>query len=383
MRKLSTVQIAGILALVLVAIALAAPRRSGSSVVPVDKPTEEVRTIDLVIALDTSSSMDGLIDGARQKLWDVVSLLGQAKPKPALRVGLISYGNSGYDPATGWVRKDADLTSDLDGIYARLFALHTSGGSEYVARALQEATSRMEWSADPKALKIVFVAGNEPANQDPLVSVESAVAAARARGIYVNTIYCGGESSGEARLWQQVASLGAGRYAAIDQNSAVAIATPMDDELGRLSLELNKTYIGYGAGAAAGLANQAAQDVNAFHISKSAAAGRAGAKSSGLYENANWDLVDATKGAPAKIAAVPAAALPEPMRAMSVEERTKFVVGKVKERDEIQKKISTLAGKRKEFMKDARTSKPGAAKGIDDALEGAIIEQATSSGFKF
>src|SRR5687768_12368916 len=72
--------------------------------------------VDLVIALDTSSSMNGLVDAARQKLWDVVNLLAQAKPKPQLRVGLISYGNTHYDSSAGWVRKDMDLTGDLDAV---------------------------------------------------------------------------------------------------------------------------------------------------------------------------------------------------------------------------------------------------------------------------
>src|SRR5438445_5786693 len=85
------------------------------------------KRVDLVIALDTSNSMDGLIDSARQKLWDVVNLLAQARPQPVLRVGLISYGNDDYDPASGWVRKESELTTDLDGIYARLFALRTHG----------------------------------------------------------------------------------------------------------------------------------------------------------------------------------------------------------------------------------------------------------------
>src|SRR5689334_17911756 len=171
-----------------------------------DLQQSQARKIDLVIALDTSSSMNGLIDNARQKLWDVVSLLSKARPQPVLRVGLISYGNSGYDHSIGWVRRDAELTTDLDAVYAKLFALHTNGGEEYVARAVSTATTQMQWDQDQKTLKILFVAGNEPANQDPLIPVDRAVAEARQKGIFVNTIYCGSSSAGEAALWNQVAS---------------------------------------------------------------------------------------------------------------------------------------------------------------------------------
>src|SRR5262245_10386222 len=156
------------------------------------------RRVDLVIALDTSSSMDGLIDSARQKLWDVVNLLATAKPQPELRVGLISYGNDGYDRNVGWVRKESDLSRDLDGIYAKLFALRTNGGTEYVARATTAAVTQMQWDQSPQTLKMLFVAGNEPADQDPSIPVDQAIRRARDRGIFVNTIYCGSDSAGEA-----------------------------------------------------------------------------------------------------------------------------------------------------------------------------------------
>lgn len=77
----------------------------------------EVQSIDLVICLDVSGSMNGLIDSAKLRLWDVVNELARIKPTPNLRVGLYSYGATKYDPATGWVRKDVDLTEDLDEVY--------------------------------------------------------------------------------------------------------------------------------------------------------------------------------------------------------------------------------------------------------------------------
>ena len=38
------------------------------------------------------------------------------------------------------MRKDAELTTNLDDVYEKLFALRTNGGSEYVARAVHDAT---------------------------------------------------------------------------------------------------------------------------------------------------------------------------------------------------------------------------------------------------
>jgi von Willebrand factor type A domain len=376
-RTLPRTKLALLAVFILARAALAAPNNQ-------QQPQSQLpKHVDLVIALDTSSSMDGLIDSARQKLWDIVLLLGKARPTPVLRVGLISYGNTAYDSSVGWVRKESDLTTDLDGIYSKLFALKTMGGTEYVARAVHDATTQMQWDQDPHSLKIVFVAGNEPADQDPVIPVESAVQDAREKGIYVNAIYCGQASNGEAVGWQHVASLGKGRYAAIDQNRIVAVATPMDDELNKLSAELNKTYVAYGATGESRAQNQVAQDANARGAGGHVAASRAAAKASTVYSNEDWDLVDAKKKGK-DVAAMPAAALPAPMRAMKPAERDKFVEEKARERAEIQHKIAEVNGKREAFIKSKKSAsgKPADA-AFDDAMMGAIRTEAEQQGFGF
>jgi len=343
------------------------------------------RHVDLVIALDTSSSMDGLIDSARQKLWDVVNLLGQARPQPLLRVGLISYGNDGYDPRTGWTRKEMDLTTDLDGVYSKLFGLKTNGGTEFVARAVKVATEQMQWDPSGDALKIVFVAGNEPADQDRQFTVDEVVGNARQKNIFVNTIYCGSPSNGEAIGWQHVAVRGAGKYAAIDQNKIVAIATPMDNELQKLSEELNGTYIAYGAGGAGKKENQAAQDKNAAAASPMAAATRSSAKAKGVYRNDDWDLVDARKhGRVADMSRMAADELPPEMRSMDEKQREQFVEAKSKKRAELQQKIEETSKKRDAFIAEARKkASKSASPSFDDALLGAVKTEAQGAGFAF
>jgi hypothetical protein len=144
---------------------------------PIAKP------IDVVVCLDTSNSMDGLIASAKIKLWDIVNDLAKVQPAPELRVALYSYGNDGYDKSRGWVRKELDLTTDLDEIYRKLNALTTRGGEEYVARVCHDALADQKWSADPSALKIIFVCGNEPASQDPTIKLASVGEKAKAQGV--------------------------------------------------------------------------------------------------------------------------------------------------------------------------------------------------------
>src|SRR5215207_10741279 len=77
-------------------------------------PAAASKPVDVVLCLDTSGSMDGLIDSAKRKLWAIVNDLAKIDPAPTLRVALYSYGNNTYNATIGWVRKDLDLTNDLD-----------------------------------------------------------------------------------------------------------------------------------------------------------------------------------------------------------------------------------------------------------------------------
>src|SRR5258708_31689004 len=104
------------------------------------------KSIDVAICLDTSNSMDGLIDSAKLKLWTIVNDLAKIQPAPTLRVGLYQYGNDDLDRNVGWVRKEVDLTQDLDEVYKKLNALRTHGGTEYVSRVCRDALNDLKWS---------------------------------------------------------------------------------------------------------------------------------------------------------------------------------------------------------------------------------------------
>ena len=227
-------------------------------------PAAKAKNIDVAICLDISGSMDGLIDSAKNKLWDVVNELAKIKPTPNLRVALYTYGCDAYDPNVGWIKKDLDLTTDLDALYQKLFTLRTNGGTEYVTRVCRDAVRDLKWSEDKGALKLIFVCGNEPASQDPVVKLKEAADFAISKGVIINPIYCGGADDGDARDWREFAALCGGRFAAIDQNrGSVVVATPVDKQLAELGVKLNETYVSYGKGGGDKKANQAEQTFNA------------------------------------------------------------------------------------------------------------------------
>jgi hypothetical protein len=346
------------------------------------------RPIDLVLCLDVSGSMNGLIDSAKLKLWDVVNELAKMKPTPDLRVSLYTYGHSTYDPATGWVRKEVDLTPDLDEVYKLLNALRTNGGEEYVARVTQTALTNQKWSTADKALKIIFVCGNEPVDQDKQVTLDSVAQTAKKQDVVINTIYCGPDENPEAAGWRAFAISCGGRYANIDQDRAkrqVAVATEFDKEILKLSSELNTTYLAYGTEREQRKANQMEQDKNAAHASPVAAVARGVSKAGSLYRNSSWDLVDRMKEQKDfDLAKLKPEELPDEMKNLKPEERAAYLKKKTEEREALQKRITELDAKRAKKVAEelAKQPKSTGEKSLDDALRATLREQAGSKGFE-
>ena len=352
------------------------PVTAAGAAAPAQKP------IDLAICLDISGSMDGLINAARQNLWAVVNDLATLQPTPTLRVALLSYGCDAHDKEKGWVAVETDFTTDLDLVSQKLFALTTNGGSEYVARAVRTALDQLHWSPEAGGLKLLFVAGNEAANQDPTLPPNEAAKAAITRGIVVNTIYCGNPADELAPAWREVAQFADGKFAAIEKDDAVVIATPFDEQLAALSASLNATYVPYGTRREAWVENQRAQDSNAAGLNTAAAAARCQTKAGLLYMNSQWDLVDACDDPKFDLAAVKKEELPEELRALTIEALRAHVAGQKKTRGEIRAKVAELGSKRDAFVLAERKKLGSAAeKMFETAVLESVRAQAAARGF--
>lgn len=348
-------------------------------------PAEARRTVELAICLDTSGSMDGLIEAAKLKLWDIVNDLALATPTPRLRVALLTFGNDGHLAEDGWVRVDSPLTEDLDEISRQLFALRTNGGTEYVGRVLREAGEQLEWTPSDSTLKLVVVAGNESADQDQTFRYADVCKGLISRGIMVNAIYCGNPADEIAPGWREVALLADGHYAAIDHNNGnIVIASPFDDKLAELSSTINRTYLAYGEKGAWGATNQAQQDANAQTLNSAVVAARCQSKGSALYSNEHWDLVDACRSAAFKLADVKDEDLPESMRGKTLEQKQAIVADMAAQREAIQKEIADFSARRQAYVnEELKKHQSEEDRSFDTALRKAIRAQAMSKGFEF
>jgi len=350
---------------------------------------EKAKTVEIAICLDTSGSMEGLIESAKIQLWTIVNQFARVQPTPVLRVALYQYGNDGLTVKSGWVRKEIELTNDLDEVYKKLSALSTNGGTELVARVTQTALRELAWSREDGALRLLFVCGNEPADQDKEVALRDVAEAAKKRGVLVNTIYCGSASSSEVPLWREFAVVTGGRYSNIDMSRAtkeVAIATPFDKDILELNSKLNGTYVAFGREGAEKLQNQAKQDTNAAKAKPEAALSRASTKASGLYSNGHWDLIDRIKADPRfDIRSIGEAELCDEMKKLTPDERVEYVKKKAAERATICKGIETASGKRAKYIADEKAKAPKPTDGdksLDDAFREMIREQAATKGIE-
>jgi len=351
---------------------------------PVEKTTAaETTKIQVALLLDTSGSMDGLIDQAKSRLWNIVNTLTTLKydgKTPDIEIALYEYGNDGLSQKSNYIRQIAPLSTDLDLISEKLFALRTNGGNEYCGAVIQDATKQLKWAKDDNNMKLIYIAGNEEFNQGG-INYKEAISDALKNDIYVNTIYCGDRTEGINILWKDGADYGKGKYFNIDSNESIRyIATPYDEEITKCNEKINKTYIGYGAKGSAKKMNQETQDKNAQRVSAANYAERAVSKSKAVYKNESWDLVDKVKDDAGAISKIKKEELPAELQGKSESELKTIVAEKTKERATIQKEIGTLAKKRQDYI-DAESKKSKKQDDLGNAINTSIVAFAKVKGY--
>jgi hypothetical protein len=348
----------------------------------------EVRppSVQIALLLDTSNSMDGLIEQAKSQLWKIVNEFITAKRdglRPELQVALFEYGKSSLSASEGYIRQIQGFTTDLDKISEDLFALRTNGGEEYCGWVIKAAVESLKWRNGPNDFKAIFIAGNEPFTQGPIDYSQSCRAAIE-KGIVINTIHCGNHGTGISTKWQHGALMAEGKYMVIDQDRAVVhFDAPQDKEIARLGEELNKTYVAFGAYGAESQGRQQAQDRNAAAFSNAGSSvQRALTKANANYRNSAWDLVDACKEGKLQIETVKEAELPAEMQKMTVDQRKKHIETQFAERENLRNRINRLNAERSKFVAE-KTKQHAVTNTLDVVMTSAIREQAAKRNYKF
>lgn len=347
-------------------------------------PVTNKTKIQVAILLDTSGSMQGLIEQAKSRLWNIVNTLTTLKFKgetPEIEISIYEYGS--YNLYGGeFIRQITPLTVDLDLISKELFALTTSGSEEYCGTVIRKAVKELEWGRNESDMKLIYIAGNEIFTQGS-VPYKTAIAEAVKGNIFVNTIHCGDEEIGIRDFWQDAAIHGKGKFFNIDANAITRqIKTPFDPQIILCNEKLNDTYISYGAIGQERKINQVIQDKNANAISSANYTERAVSKSKAVYKNISWDLVDKMKEDKNILSSIRKEELPKELNGKSNEEIKKIITQKEKERTILQKEIAELAVKRQAYIENELKKEGGDSRDdLGKAITSSILTFANLKGY--
>jgi Mg-chelatase subunit ChlD len=354
-----------------------------------DTLSNEKPRVDVVFVLDTTGSMGGLIQAAKEKIWSIASTMSRAQPAPEIRMGLVAYRDRG----DAYVTRLVDLSTDLDAMYATLMDFQAAGGGdtpESVNQALYDAVHKISWSQDPGAYRVVFLVGDAPPHMDYRDDVKfpNTLAAAKEMGIVVNTVQCG-HVGVTTEKWQRIARLGQGRYFQVEQaGNAVALATPFDEKLAKLSAKLDETRLYYGTTEEKAKGQQKLESADKLHaVSSVESRARRAAFNASESGEANLlgegELVDDVASGRVDLSAIDRDHLPEPLQAMAPEEQEVLITATAKRRHELQRQIKDLADQRSAFLRKNVEEIGGAKDSLDYKIYGAVREQAGKKGLRY
>lgn len=340
--------------------------------------------LEMVFVIDTTGSMGGLLDAAKQRIWGIVNGVIR-EHHSSVRIGLVAYRDRG----DAYVTQILPLTEDLDKVYMTLMDYQAAGGGdapEDVRTALAESLYKIPWSeAGLGVSRIIFLVGDAPPQDYPDVP-DTLTTAAKAvqKGIIVNTIQCG--ASGETtRAWQAIADRGQGQYFAIPSDGGVqAIETPYDDQLSELARKLGATLLPYGAGGEAQRSEVVARAelVEARVASSAPSAAKAErainkAISSDAYIG---DLLQQIENGSVTLETMDQAQLPADMRGMTPQAQRQEIERRLAVRSDLRHQILLLSKQRDAYIEAER--KKSSTDGFDVVVAKSLNEQMSRRAIK-
>lgn len=355
-------------------------------------PTEhqaDAPVVDVVFVLDTTGSMGGLIQTAKDKIWSIATTMTSAQQTPNIRIGLVAYRDRGDE----YVTRVIDLSDDLDSVYGALMDFQANGGGdgpESVNKALYDSIHGISWSQEPNAYQVVFLLGDAPPHMDYTDEVQfpEILQSAAQRGIIVNTIQCGNTGS-TASHWQQIASLGNGSFFQVEQaGGAVAYSSPYDQEIALLSAKMDDTRMYYGSRSEkADMASKENATAKFNELGSVASRARRGTFNTSAAGKKNMlgdkELVDAIASGRIDLDSIETEALPSALQGMAPQAQKALIAEAAEERSVLADKIKVLAKQRGDYIALKVEADGGAKDSLDHKLYEAVREQASEAGLEY
>ncbi len=331
--------------------------------------------VDVAFVLDTTGSMSGLIEGAKQKIWSIANDIADTRPgqQGRIRFALIGYRDRG----DAYITKTFDLTDDMSGIYGHLLEFKAQGGGdrpESVNQALNESIVDLGWDQNPNTLRLVFLVGDAPPHMDYQNDTPYAVTLRDARDtdIIVNTVQAGRHSD-TSKVWHEIADLGEGEYLAIAQNGGMRqVRSPYDEQIDTMQQAMNRTVLSYGSrteqatvrekrSIALGAAAPVASDMASFRYK----AGKRNKVVTGGHE-----LIEDYEDGKVSLDSLAQSELPSEFKGLSKDEQKAKLDALVAKRQKLNTDMEVLVKKRDAYLKEE--AKKRAAEAPDDAFDAQV-----------
>jgi hypothetical protein len=333
--------------------------------------------VEVAFVLDSTGSMGGLIEGAKQKIWSIANAIIGRPPTPEVRIGLVSYRDRGDE----YVSRLFDLTDDIDAVFGNLQSFRADGGGdepESVNQALDEAVTRMSWSKDPDVLKVVFLVGDCPPHMDYRGDVKYPATCREAvkRLIVINTVQCGGVAA-TTPVWREIARLGEGSYAALAQDGNMqAMSSPYDEDIADVSAEIGRTLVAYGKLELQAEVREKAAKAEAAPASVAADRAVYNLASGGKAIQGVGDLVADLEAGTVDLAKLAKGDLLVEMQRMNLSEQRAYVQGRQAERDVLNARLEKLSAQRAAWIEAELRRTSGTGDSFDRSVTEMINAQA-------
>jgi Mg-chelatase subunit ChlD len=338
--------------------------------------------IEVVFVLDTTGSMSGLIEAAKNKIWSIATTMAQANPSPEVKMGLVGYRDRGDD----YITTISALSIDLDKVYKDLMQYSAYGGGdspESVNQALHEAVNKLQWDESPNTYKVIFLVGDESPHMDYQddIKYQESCALANKKGIIINTIQCG-NSPTTVKYWIEIANKGKGTYFQISQNGgSIVYESPYDKEINKISEELDNSRIYYGNSEDIknGQKRQEwSKEIN-NKASVSSLASRAcynNSKTGEANAFSNKELINDIEKSIVKLEDLSDDQLPEEIKKIKKENRKATIESNIKKRKDLKDKLDKLTNSRQIFIQELASKKTDEKDSFDSKVFECVQSQA-------
>lgn len=181
---------------------------------------------EIVFVFDSTGSMEGVLSGAKQRIFRFVEVLHALVP--SARIGIVTYRDRGK--AEEYLTRAVDVTHDVYRVMNFMHTVDAGGGGDFEEAVLDglKAAFTQKWL--PKSQRVVVLIGDAPPHkqdESPLRSLLQNFVRERAVVHTLGTMRAarGSDLSGDAKRafesLQGIAKLGKGQAALLEQDEAV------------------------------------------------------------------------------------------------------------------------------------------------------------------